>query len=155
MNIREGRPDELEEILSLLPRLASFVPPGGRNPDDLWRGDADTVRAWANGTNPDCFVVVAVEGNAPVSGIAVVTLAPEAMSGAPGAHLEAIALAPEAQGKGVGTALISAAERMAQERGATCLTLHVFEANTHALKFYERLDYIPEYKRCIKYLGQT
>ena len=46
-----------------------------------------------------------------------------------------------ARGRGVGTALIAEAERLAQRRGVTSLTMGVDVTNDRAMKLYERLGY--------------
>jgi ribosomal protein S18 acetylase RimI-like enzyme len=150
--IREPRCDELDAMLELLPLLASFEVPARRNPDDLWRDDAALLRSVMDGERDDCAAMVAVDGDGSVLGVALIRMRPEPMSGAPSAHLEAIAVARDAEGRGIGAKLMAEAESEARRRGATCLTLHVFEANTRALQLYSRLGYTPEYKKCIKYL---
>jgi aminoglycoside 6'-N-acetyltransferase len=52
-----------------------------------------------------------------------------------------ISVAPDWQDRGLGTALVRAAESWARERGATRMQLHVTAANTGAVRFYERLGY--------------
>jgi len=52
-----------------------------------------------------------------------------------------ISVSPGWQGRGLGTALLKAAEAWARERGATRMQLHVTAANTGAVRLYERLGY--------------
>jgi aminoglycoside 6'-N-acetyltransferase len=52
-----------------------------------------------------------------------------------------ISIAPEWRGRGVGTALMRAAEEWARERGATRIILDLAVANVGALRLYERLGY--------------
>ena len=52
-----------------------------------------------------------------------------------------ISVSPGWQGRGLGTALLNAAEAWARERGAARMQLHVTAANTGAVRFYERLGY--------------
>jgi len=52
-----------------------------------------------------------------------------------------ISVAPEWRGRGVGTALMRAAEDWARERGAERVILDLAAANTGARKLYERLGY--------------
>jgi aminoglycoside 6'-N-acetyltransferase len=52
-----------------------------------------------------------------------------------------ISVSPGWQGRGLGTALVKAAEAWARERGGTRMQLHVTAANTGAIRFYERLGY--------------
>jgi GNAT superfamily N-acetyltransferase len=120
--IRVALPSDGEAMRSLLPRLASFDIPTRRSAEDLWRGDEQILQAWLDGVAPDCLAHVA----------------------------EVLAVAREAEGKGIGRALIVAAENAAQERGAWSITLHVFANNTRARHVYEGLGYSGEIIRYIK-----
>ncbi|MFC3653031.1 GNAT family N-acetyltransferase [Dyella humi] len=57
------------------------------------------------------------------------------------ARLYSIASLPEARGKGVGTALIEAAEAAALQRRCQVLRLEVRTDNESAIRLYERLGY--------------
>jgi ribosomal-protein-alanine N-acetyltransferase len=57
------------------------------------------------------------------------------------ARLYSIATKPEAQGKGVGSALIEAAEQAARQRHCQALRLEVRADNQIAIRLYERLGY--------------
>jgi ribosomal protein S18 acetylase RimI-like enzyme len=57
------------------------------------------------------------------------------------ARLYSIASLPEARGKGVGTALIEAAETAARRRRCHALRLEVRTDNASAIRLYERLGY--------------
>ncbi|GLQ91359.1 GNAT family N-acetyltransferase [Dyella acidisoli] len=57
------------------------------------------------------------------------------------ARLYSIASLPEARGKGVGTALIEAAETAARQRRCEALRLEVRTDNDSAVRLYERLGY--------------
>ncbi len=83
-------------------------------------------------------------------GLSLVRFREEMLSHEPSAHLEVLAVAREAEGKGIGRALIVAAENAAQERGALTMTLHVFANNTRARYVYEKLGYSGEIIRYIK-----
>ncbi|WP_233840255.1 GNAT family N-acetyltransferase [Dyella sp. 2HG41-7] len=61
--------------------------------------------------------------------------------GSRAARLYSIASLPEARGKGVGTALIEAAEMAAQQRHCDALRLEVRTDNDSAIRLYERLGY--------------
>ena len=65
-------------------------------------------------------------------------------------HVGIIAVAAPAEGRGVGTALMRAAERWAQDAGFAKLTLTVFEGNRRARAIYEHLGYRPETLRYVK-----
>ena len=63
------------------------------------------------------------------------------------AHVLAIvglAVDPGARGQGVATALLTAAEQFARERGARKLSLRVLSSNGPALRLYERCGFVRE-----------
>ncbi len=146
---RRARKNELDAMLALYPGLASFDVPEGRTADQLWAGDAEMLRAWANG-KADCAVHVAVDNGDVVVGVAVVTLRMELISGEQSAHLEVLVVDRNARGQGVGKKLLSVAEADAKANGALSMTLHVFGSNTNARQVYKRLGYDEELIRAIK-----
>ena len=139
-----------EAMMALMPRLSAFEIPESRTPEHLWLDDAELLREWIAGGADDCFVHVAEDDGGAILGLTLVRLRPELLSHEPSAHLEAIAVANEAEGKGIGKALLVAAEEDAQRRGARTMTLHVFATNTRARRFYERSGYDGEVIRYIK-----
>lgn len=147
--IRTASGEDLPEIEAILPRLASFEVPEKREPEQLWHGDRDMFRAWANGERPDVFVSVAQMDNQ-VVGIAAISTRKELLSGEPSAHLEVLALLEKAEGSGIGTALLKEAESMATARGAKSMSLHVFAANKRARALYERHGFDGEVLRYFK-----
>jgi len=147
--IRDAQPSDGDQIFALMPRLAAFEVPESRNPEHLWRDDAKVMQSWLDGDAEDCLVQVAVD-DAEILGLTLVRLRPELLSHAPSSHLEAIAVTDVAQGRGVGLALLNAAEDNARSHGAESMTLHVFASNTRARKFYERNGYAGELLRYIK-----
>lgn len=148
--IRAARPDDLDAIIALLPRLASFDVPGHRSAEDTWRGDRAIVEAWARHERPRTRVSVACDDDGAVLGATVLTLQPEPLSREPGAHLEVLVVAAGAEGQGLGAALLAAAEQLARDEGARSVTLNVFAANTRARSVYERCGYSGEIIRYYK-----
>lgn len=147
--VQAARPDQLEAMLELFPRLASFSVPQGRNPRDLWEGDAVLLRQWATQGLDDSIVLVALEQER-VLGVAFARFRKEALSQQPGAHLEVLAVAEGAEGRGIGGALLAAIEAAVVEGGALSLTLNVFMNNTKARGLYGKHGYDEELLRCIK-----
>ena len=149
LNIRGGRAEDLDAMLALLPRLADFPLPPGRAPEDTYRGDRKTLKAWAKDREPQCRVTVAEDG-AGLLGFTLVRLQPEFMSGAPSAHLEVIIIDPRADGTGLGKTLLERAEAMVVAEGAQSMTLHVFANNERARSVYDRFGYSGELLRYVK-----
>ena len=106
---------------------------------------------WIEGKEPDLVAHLAVDDDA-VLGVVVVRLREELLSHQPSAHLEVLCVAAEIEGRGIGKALIYAAEEAAREAGARTMTLHVFATNTRARSLYDKLGYDGELIRYIKEL---
>lgn len=66
---------------------------------------------------------------------------PSPIAGIQGAELVRLYVQPRWQGKGIGRKLIGQAEALARQAGAGALWLTVWEKNTRALGFYDRLGY--------------
>ena len=59
-------------------------------------------------------------------------------------HVSGIAVDPSFQRRGVGAALMSAAEQEARARGARRITLRVLKHNTAAVRLYEKAGFVTE-----------
>ena len=149
--IRDATSDDADGMLALLPRLADFDIPKRREPRHLWQDDEKLLRRWIAGTADGCLVQVATDDNA-ILGVTMTSIRPEPLSHAPAAHLEVIAVVKGAEGRGIGTALMKAAEQNAKSHGALFMTLHVFASNTRARQLYEECGYDGEMLRYIKSL---
>ena len=150
MQILDAHPDDCEQILALMPRLASFDLPDNRNPRHLWSGDAEMLKRWADGDLDLCQVSVAKDSADNVVGMAMVTMRQELLSGNDSAHLEALAVSQDAQGHGIGRKLLQHAEKRAIDAGARSMSLHVFACNERARYVYERAGFDGELVRYIK-----
>ena len=144
-----GAPSDGEEVIAQLPRLAAFDHPERLAAEDFWRGDVETVRRWQQGDEPDCFIILARSKANELVGVALVRMMLEVMSHHPSCHLEALTVGAGFEGRGIGAALITAAEKEAKIRGALSMTLNVFETNNRARKLYDRLGFVGEIHRCI------
>lgn len=150
--LRFGEPADEARLLALIPQLADFPVPNGRDPRTLWASDADLLRRCLDGDAPQSFLQVAA-GNDEILGFTLTTLRPELLSGAPSAHLEAIVVAAAARGLGLGRKLLASAESEALARGALTITLHAFGTNARARALYESAGYDPELIRYSKPLS--
>lgn len=122
----------------------------------MHQSDERVIRRWLDGGEPDCTIALAraKDADRALLGFALLRLQPDAFSQAPSAHLEALVVAEGAEGKGVGSALIASAERIAVNGGAKSMTLHVFTTNERAISLYERRGYYAEWVRYIKPLDR-
>ncbi len=150
--IRPGQIADVAAITELLPDLADFELPGGRDSRDLWEGDLNTLLRWRDGLEPKVMVHVAQSNTGAVGGFTIVRLREELLSHEPSSHLEAIVVASNARGTGLGKRLLANAEIRAKSAGAKSITLHVFRNNERARAVYRKTGYTEELIRDIKYL---
>jgi Acetyltransferases len=148
--IRLARPSELDQILALFPRLASFEIPVWRRREDLWEGDVPMLKAWAAGELSSLVVIVAVDSSEKVLGVITASMREELLSHQPSAHIEDLAVAEGYEGQGIGGSLIRALEDEVRARGATSISLHVFAKNTRARALYKRYGFDEELIRAFK-----
>lgn len=154
--VLDATSDDGADLIALLPRLGAFPRPEHRSRDSIHQGDEQVIRRWIEGGERDCAIVIARADDAhrTLLGFALIRMQPDAFNEAPSAHLEALAVAERAEGKGVGSALIVSAERLAAKGGARSMTLHVFTTNERAISLYERQGYSAEWIRFIKPLSR-
>ena len=151
VTIRAATLEDRDAMITLLPRLADFDIPPGRNPEHLWSGDRDMLLSWLDGKAPNVSALVATGGDT-LLGFTLLSFREEMLSHEPSAHLEVLVLAKEAEGRGVGKALIASTETLAIDGGATSMSLHVFARNTRARGLYERMGFDGELLRYYKSL---
>lgn len=85
--------------------------------------------------------VIALLSGEPAVAVALMTLRPNVWYAGPVALLDELYVVPELRGRGLGTALLQAAEGTARERGAELLEINVDGEDTGARRFYERHGY--------------
>jgi GNAT superfamily N-acetyltransferase len=78
----------------------------------------------------------------PALGVALVTLRPNVWYAGPVALLDELYVVPAQRRRGLGTALLKAAETACQERRAELLEINVDGEDTDARRFYERHGYV-------------
>lgn len=151
VRVRDGRPDDREFVMSLVPELLAFGPPPWRDRRQMTPVDVRVVGEAADGRSPDSRVLVAEDDSGRRLGFIHVNEEQDYYAGACG-HIADVVVAREARGRGVGTALLTAAEGWARARGYRLLTLNVFVDNTEARTLYEKAGYAPETIRHVKVL---
>ena len=93
---------------------------------------------------PDCWVLVAVEGDGAVLGMIVYYLVRFSASAKPEMVLKDVFVAPEARGRRVGEHLLRAAAREALALDVARVEWQVARWNADARRFYERLGAEPD-----------
>jgi ribosomal protein S18 acetylase RimI-like enzyme len=140
--IRTATDSDRTAVLELAPRLAHGVAP--------WRDQTEAVmagRRWLEGSltaaaNGEGAVFVADDG-AGVAGVLSISQVRH-FSGELDGYIGELAVAEHASRRGIGRALICAAQAWARERGLANLTLHTGAFNTGARAFYAALGFAEE-----------
>jgi len=85
--------------------------------------------------------VVALLTGDPAVAVALLTLRPNVWYDGPVALLDELYVAPELRGRGLGSALLAAAEAVTRQRGGQLLEINVDGDDTGARRFYQRHGY--------------
>ena len=132
-------------VLETAPRLAAFGPPEWRTPDEVIEGEARDGGA----------LPVPESGTLGPAGLTYLETLRDYFTREAHAHVGILAVSEHAEGRGVGSALLAAAEDWARGRGARKLTLNVFEGNRRARALYERRGFLPESLRYVRRLERS
>jgi ribosomal protein S18 acetylase RimI-like enzyme len=148
IRIRDALPADRDWILALAPRLHAFGPPPTRAREVMDQavvaGLDQALSAPGDGT-----VVLVAEGTQPL-GFVHIHGVTDFFTHEVHGHVSDLAVDPAAEGRGVGRALMAAAESWARERGWRLLSLNVFTENHRARELYQRLGYQPDVLKLIK-----
>lgn len=125
-------------VLALAPQLVDFRMPSWHDPARVLKASEQVLEAM-NSVLGDNAIFVAESGM--VLGFVEVRRETEVFSDVPQAYVSFIAVAESAQRRGVGRALLGAAENWAREQGLNVMSLHLFAANSGARAFYEQLGF--------------
>jgi GNAT superfamily N-acetyltransferase len=142
IRIRPAGDDDRAAVLGLAPRLAEGVAP--------WRDQAEALlagRRWLEESldaakNGDGAVLVAADA-AGIAGVVSVTSSTH-FTGERDGYIGELVVADRASKRGIGRALIAAAEAWARDHGLRNLTLHTGAFNANARGFYAALGFAEE-----------
>lgn len=150
IRIRTARPDDAGWIAALAPRLHEFGPPPWREVSAMDAAvRAGLVHELVQPTAGSAIFAAEDPAGTPLGFVSLRT-DPDYFSGEPVGHVTDIVVARPGEGRGVGRALLAAAERWAEGRGYPWLTLHVFAGNDRARRVYEQAGYRVEWTRMLK-----
>jgi len=150
IRVRPARAADRAFVLGTAARLADFGPPGWRTPDEIVDGEARTLRDFFESPDDGSALLIAETGERRV-GFALVEELRDYFSLERHGHVGILAVAADAEGRGVGGALLKAAESWARDRGFRTLTLNVFSGNRHARDVYEHMGFKED---TVKYVKQ-
>ncbi|MEO7272383.1 MAG: GNAT family N-acetyltransferase [Vicinamibacterales bacterium] len=141
--IRPARPDDRGFVLATTARLSAFGVPHGRTAPEIVEGEARTLRAHFDAASPLETLLIAERDGTP-SGFVFLEEHEDYFTRAIDGHIGILVVAEQAEGRGVGAALMVAAEEWARSRGHSSLTLNVFEGNQRARALYQRAGFRPD-----------
>lgn len=141
--IRPARADDRGFVLAATARLSAFGVPHGRTAPEIVEGEARTLRAYFDAISPPETLLIAENGGLP-SGFVFLEEHDDYFTLATHGHIGILIVAGGAEGRGIGAALMLAAEAWARSRGHATLTLNVFEGNQRARALYERSGFRPD-----------
>jgi len=149
--IRPAHEGDRGFVLAATTRLSAFGVPAGRTAPEIVEGEARTLRAYFDAANPPETLLIAQTAGAP-SGFVFLEEHQDYFTFATHGHIGILVVVEAVEGRGVGAALIGAAEEWARSRGHATLTLNVFEGNRRARALYERSGFRPDTVRYRKAL---
>jgi GNAT superfamily N-acetyltransferase len=150
--VRTARATDRGFVLDAAARLAAFGPPPWRTAAELVEGEARTLRDFFESPDDGSRLFIAESGDHRL-GFALLEELRDYFTLERHGHIGILAVTEEAEGKGVGGALMRAAESWARDRGYRTLTLNVFGGNRHARDVYEHLGFVQDTIKYMKVLG--
>lgn len=142
-------------LLELTSRLALFEPPPWRTRAEIIAADHPILIGALRHPSPERSIIVAEDPPGVIAGYVFSTTKQDYFTGREHAHIEVLTVAEAAEGRGIGRALLQAAESWAQSRGYGHITLNVFTVNERARRIYQRNGYGEETVHYLKQLPQS
>ncbi len=150
IRVRPATAQDRGFVLGLVPRFAEFGLPPRHDPDQVLPAVERSLDAALASPSDDAAAVLVAELDGERVGFVHVKAESDYFSGEPRAYVSDVAVARGAEGRGVGRALMGAAEAWARARGHRTIALDVFAANARARAVYGRLGYGEDTVKMIK-----
>lgn len=151
IKIRPARKEDKDFIVSLVPRLTEFELPAWRDAKQMNSVDEEILSRVLLTNSSDTMIFVAEDENAIPLGFIHLKISSDYYASEKHGHISDIVVTSEGEGRGVGKALMNAAEEWAKGNKFKWLTLSVFPHNDKARKLYEKIGYGED---MIKYLKE-
>jgi ribosomal protein S18 acetylase RimI-like enzyme len=141
--IRPADERDCEFIAGLVPSLLEFGSPTWHETGSFASGFRDVLVDTVRSQGPQSTVLVAEGADGTRLGFISLRVGKDVVGAARG-HVADLAVTADARRMGVGSALMTAGEAWARDRGLPALSLDVWSTNDRALAFYRRLGYSAE-----------
>jgi ribosomal protein S18 acetylase RimI-like enzyme len=156
MNVRLATPEDEEFIATLsLEAARASISPWREAPREQIEARARAWQEWGRSPDLQSVTLIAEDEQGQRLGYIVLILnTHDELTGEPQGFVADIAVAPGVRRRGVGAALLRAAEDYAAGQGLPYLALSVSSFNAPALRLYQRLGYQEEWKKLVKRLSR-
>lgn len=149
--IRPMEPEDRDFVLSLAERLEAVGVPPWRDPQKMHAFHQHYANETARAGGEDEAVFIA-EFDGERLGVVHVLETTSGLTGERQGYVATLAVTEQAGGKGVGRALMDAAEDWCRSRGLVIIALDVFARNSQARAFYTHLGYDEETLKMVRTL---
>jgi len=147
--VRGATAADRDFVIETARRFAAFGPPPWRTPLEVVAGEVRCLDDFFDGGMRGPALLIAEDAGRP-AGFVFLEHHTDYFTGERHGHVGMVAVIEAAEGRGVGAALLSAAEDWARAQDYAKLTLNVFEGNTRARRAYERAGFLVETLRYTK-----
>jgi len=141
--IRPALPEEETQILAIADRLAAFEP-STRSSEEITGRERRALSEALARPSQDLTLLVADDPPLGLAGILLLETRWDYFTDERHGHVAILAVAQRAEGRGLGKALLAAAEEWGRARQFRRLTLSVFVDNQRARQLYSRQGWQPE-----------
>lgn len=151
IQVRPVGDDDRAGILELAPRLAEGVAPW-RDPDEALLAGRRWLEESLDAAKSGDGIVLVASDSGGIAGVISVRSSTH-FTGERDGYIGELAVADRASRRGIGRALVVAAETWARDNGLRNLTLHTGTFNTGARAFYAGLGFAEEEVRLTRPIG--
>ncbi|MDP3774766.1 MAG: GNAT family N-acetyltransferase [Gemmatimonadales bacterium] len=155
ITVRDAKAEDRPFVVTIAQRLVAFGPPSWRTPQEIVAREVRTLEEFFDHQKTGTALLIATLSTEQLLGYVYLETVEDYFTAERHGHVSIIAVSEDGEGKGVGGALMRAAEVWARSSGFHRLTLNVFEANSRARAVYAHLGYRVETLRYVKVLDET
>ncbi len=152
VRIRPALADDRPFVIAAAERLAAFGPPAWRSAEEIVAGEVRTLEGYFAAPLTGTTLMIAESAQGDSLGFIYLEPFQDYFTLERHGHVGILVVIESAAGKGVGSALMRAADVWAREQGYRKLTLNVLDGNRTARAVYGHLGYAAESLRYVKIL---